>query len=82
MVIRLGVTRLEKATVTYLLDLFEGRGEGAVCLSACGVPSNDWTNGGYVDVLFTCGECGLGSMGSCSYSKEWVWNLQTKAVLK
>ena len=32
------------------------------------------------DVLFTCGECGLGSLGSWSYSKEWVWNLRPKCV--
>ena len=24
----------------------------------------------YVDVLFTCGECGFNSLGSWSYSKE------------
>ena len=32
----------------------------------------------YVDVLFTCGECGFNSLGSWSYSKEWVWNLGAK----
>ena len=34
----------------------------------------------YVDA--TCDECGFGSLGSWSYSKEWVWNLGTKTVLK
>ena len=38
--------------------------------SACGAPSEDWANGGYVDVLFTCGKYGFGSLGSWSYSKE------------
>ena len=33
---------------------------------------DDWVNGGYVDVLFACGECGFCSLGSWSYSKEWV----------
>ena len=47
-----------------------------------GTPSDDWANGGYVDVLFTCGECGFGSLWSWSYSKELVWNLGTKSVLK
>ena len=32
----------------------------------------------YVDVLFTCGECGFNSLGSWPYSREWVWNLGTK----
>ena len=35
----------------------------------------------YVDVLFPCGECGFNSLGSWSYSKEWVWNLGTKSML-
>ena len=51
-------------------------------LSGRGAPSDHWTNGDYVDVLLTCGECGLGSLGSWSYSKEWVWNLGTKSVFK
>ena len=41
-------------------------GEGAVWFSVCGVPLDDWANGGYVDVLFTCGECHLSSFGSWS----------------
>ena len=28
-----------------------------------GAPSDDWANGGYVDILFTSGECGFGSLG-------------------
>ena len=71
---RLGVTGLKKTRVVYLLDLFEGR-EWEVWFSACGALSYDWANGGYVDVLFTCGECGFGSLGSWTYSKEWIWNL-------
>ena len=35
-------------------------------------------NDGYVDVLFTCRECGFGSLGSWSYSKEWAWSLGQK----
>ena len=43
----------------------------------CGAPLDDWINGGYV-VLFTCHEFGFSSLGSWSYSKEWVWNLGGK----
>ena len=32
----------------------------------------------YVDILCTCGDCGFNFLGSWSYSKEWVWNLETK----
>ena len=78
---RLGVAGLKKTGVVYLLDLFEGR-EWEVWFSACGAPSYDWANGGYVDVLFSCGECGFGSLRSRFYSKEWVWNLGTKSMLK
>ena len=35
-------------------------------------------NGGYVDALLTCGECGFGSLESWSYSIEWVWSLEQK----
>ena len=35
----------------------------------------------YVDILFTCGECGFISLVSWPYSKEWVWNLGTKSML-
>ena len=46
----------------------------------CGAPLDDWANGGYVDVLFTCGECGFSSLGSWYYFKEWMWNLGTKSM--
>ena len=42
--------------------------------------SDNQDNGDYIDVSLTCCECGSGSMGSWSYSKEWVWNLGTKSV--
>ena len=45
-------------------------------------PSDDWADGVYVHVLLTCSECGLGSLGNWSYSKEWVWNLETQSVQK
>ena len=35
----------------------------------------------YVDVLFTYDKCGFKSLGSWSYSKEWMWNLGTKSML-
>ena len=35
----------------------------------------------YVDVLFTCGVCSFNSLGSWSYSKKWVLNLETKNML-
>ena len=56
--------------------------EGALWLSAHGAPSDHWANDDYVDVLLMCGKCGLGSLGSWFYSKEWVWNLGIKTVLK
>ena len=46
------------------------RGEGAVRFSLCGVPLDDWANGGYVDVLFTCGECSFSSFRSWSTHSE------------
>ena len=45
----------------------------------CGVPLDHWANGGYVDVLFTYSECTFCSLGSWSYSKEWV-KLGTKSI--
>ena len=33
------------------------------------------------DVSFTCGECSFNSLGSWSYSKEWVSNLGTQSLL-
>ena len=59
-----------------------GSREWAVRFSACGAPSDYWANDGYVDVLFTCGECDFGFLGSWFYSREWVWNLGTKSMLK
>ena len=44
-----------------------------------GAPLDHRANGGYVDVLFTCGESGFYSMGSWSYSKEWI-KLGTKST--
>ena len=35
----------------------------------------------YLDVSFTCGECGFNCLGSWSYSREWVSNLGTKSLL-
>ena len=32
----------------------------------CGVPLDNWGNGGYDDVLFTYGDCSLSSFGSWS----------------
>ena len=37
--------------------------EGAMWLTAHGVPSDHWANSDYVDVLLTCGERGLDSFG-------------------
>ena len=34
-------------------------------------------NGGSVDVYLR-GEYGLSSIGSCCYSREWMWNSRTK----
>ena len=49
----------------------------------CGAPSDDWVVMVVMfDVLFFCGECAFCSLGSWSYSKEWVWSLGTKSVLK
>ena len=57
--------------------------------SACGALSDDWAKGGYVEVLFTCGECGFGSLGSRSHSNEATINhlptiktLQTTKITK
>ena len=35
----------------------------------------------YVDVLYTCAECGFIFGGSWSFSKKRVWNLGTKSML-
>ena len=45
-------------------------GERAVWFSVCGAPLDNWANGGYVDVLFMCGECDFSSFGSWSCSEE------------
>ena len=50
-------------------------------MCVCGAPLNDRANGSYVDVLFTCGECGFYSLGSWFYFKEWVLNLGTKFMM-
>ena len=67
---RIPLTGLEKIRLVYLLDLFEGKGEKGQCDLVCGAPSGDWANGGYIDVLFTCSECGFSSFGSWTYSEE------------
>ena len=46
------------------------RGEGIVWSTVCGAPLDDWANGDYVDVLFTCCEYGFKSFGSWSCSEE------------
>ena len=69
-VIQLGLTELEKIRLVYLLDLFEGKGEKGQCDLVYGAPSGDWAKGGYIDVLFTCSECGFSSFGSWTYSEE------------
>ena len=77
-VIRLGVTGLKKTRIVYLLSLFEGKGEKRQCDLAC----VERLNGSYVDVLLKCvGECGCTSVGSWSFSKEWLWRLGTKGML-
>ena len=69
-----GSNQIEKGKVVYLLDLFEGRWEKGQCDLVCGVLLDDWAMLVYVDVLFMCS---FNSLGSWSYSKEWLWNLGT-----
>ena len=38
--------RVEKQTLVYLLDLFEGRCEKGRCDLVCGAPLDDWANAG------------------------------------
>ena len=38
-------------------------GEEEVSFSVCGAPLDYWANGGYVNILFTCGDCGFCSLG-------------------
>ena len=52
---------------------------GSVSVIYCVRSADHWVNGGYVDVLFTCGEFSFCFLESCSYSKEWV-KLGTKGV--
>ena len=47
----------------------------------CVAPLDDWANGGYVDVIYTCGERGFSCLASWFYSKKCVWNLGTKSIL-
>ena len=47
----------------------------------CGLLLDDWANGGYVDVLFRCGECSFSSFGSWSFSDEQVLGLVIKTML-
>ena len=63
---------MEKARVCVSARLVWGIGEErTVWLSARGAPSDDWDNGGYVDdLLVTCGECGLRSLGSWSVGMD------------
>ena len=75
-----GSNRIEKGKLVYLLDLFEGRWEKGQCDLVCGVLLDDWAMLVYVDVLFTCGECSFNSLGSWSYSKEWIWNLGVQSI--
>ena len=67
-----GSNRIEKDKVVYLLDLLEGSCEKGQCDLVCGVLLGDLAMLVYVDVLLTCGECSFNSLGSWSYSKEWV----------
>ena len=48
------------------------REERRVGSGMCGASSDYWANGSYIDVLFTGGECGFGSLGSWLYSREWI----------
>ena len=65
----------------HIPDLFEEKGERAVRFDVCGAPLDDWANGGYVDVSFTCDECGFRSLKSWSCSEGRVWDLVTKSML-
>ena len=47
----------------------------------CESPLDDWSNGGCVDVLFTCGECGFSFLESWFCSDKSVWDLVTKSML-
>ena len=75
-----GSNRIEKGNVVYLLDLFEGSWKNEQCDLVCGVLLDDWVMLVYVDILFTFGECSFNSLGSWSYSKEWVLILGTQSI--
>ena len=38
----------------HLPDLFQGRGEKGKSDLVCGASLDNWANGGYSDILFTC----------------------------
>ena len=65
---------MKKTRLCNLLDLFEGRGrrsrEKRQFDLVYGALLDDWLMLVYVDVLFTCGECGISFLGTWSYSKE------------
>ena len=44
--------------------MFERKGEKRKYDLVCRVPLDDWSNGDYVDVLFTRSECGFSSFES------------------
>ena len=44
----------------------------------CGALLGDWTNGGYADGLLHVWWVGFSTLGSWSYSEEWVWMSWTK----
>ena len=77
-----GSTQTEKDKVCApLRPAWEKRGESTVWFSVSGALLNDWANGGYVDVLFTCGECSFSSLESWFCSEERVWDWVTKDIL-
>ena len=75
-----GSNRIEKGKFVNLLDLFQGRWEKGLCHLLRGLLSDDWAILVYVEVLFTCDECRFNSLGSWSYSKKWVWILETQCM--
>ena len=85
LVIRLGVTGPKNSEFVWLLDLLERRGKkgwGGGDLVYVKRPLGDWAIDGGADVLVTnvvrLREYGFISLGSWSYSREWVWDLRTK----
>ena len=47
-------------------------------VKVCGALLGDGTNGGYADSLLYVWWAGFSSLGSCSYSEEWVWTSGSK----